>query len=109
MLDITLNALQGSGAGRGAGLLTWALPLSRYGRWVSIYAAFAVLLALELAFVPAVDVAENEVGGNWHGSGSPVMGGQGGGELADWGFTHRVPPPLSSCVSTPFQRRSWSW
>jgi len=44
-------------------LLTWALPLSHYGRWVSVYAAFAVLLALALAFIPAIDVAENEVVG----------------------------------------------
>ena len=63
----------------------------------------------------AVDVAENEVvgltglvggWGNQHGSGSPVVGGQGAGELAGRVFTHRVPPPLSSWVwgaaSMPF-------
>src|SRR6266446_1803689 len=53
----------------------------------------------------AINVAENEVvgltrlvggWGNWHRLGSPVMGGQGTGELAGRVFTHRVPPPLSS-------------
>jgi len=65
-------------------------PLSCYGHWVSVYAAFCSSNGMALAVILAVDVAENGVMGadwvsrDWHGAGSPVMGDQGGDELANW-------------------------